>query len=186
MGTFSSFSKQQHHRRKSIMKVFYFIFCIASASCLSFDSKDQEDFHYFLKSANDRSARSFGLSERSAPVCSEKNFTVNGDPYTLLFNEEECPKDKYIGENVLRKSNDGSIVTKDNKTVLEGDTIDKDIFNQIFPGFEQKTATTSTATTTTTSTTTATTTSDSMTSQPNIGNHATVSYIIATLLFLKQ
>ena len=96
--TFSSFSKQQHHRRKSIMKVFYFIFCIASASCLSFDSKDQEDFHYFLKSANDRSARSFGLSERSAPVCSEKNFTVNGDPYTLLFNEEECPKDKYIGK----------------------------------------------------------------------------------------
>ena len=140
------------------MKVFYFIFCIASASCLSFDSKDQEDFHYFLKSANDRSARSFGLSERSAPVCSEKNFTVNGDPYTLLFNEDECPKDKYIGkimqifyyfflprllflgENVLRKSNDGSIKTNDNKTVWNGedDTIDSEIFNQIFPGFEQK------------------------------------------------
>ena len=62
------------------------MFCIASASGNSFFSKDQENVKTFLNATTDSSGGS-GIGVRSIEVCmcTEKNFTVNGDGAGLFI-----------------------------------------------------------------------------------------------------
>merc|ERR1712048_806348 len=150
---------------KSIMKVFYFMFCLALVSGLGFDTEDVEDLKDFL--TKDIKGRQFG--------CSEKKFTVNKKKFTLLYNEAQCSEDMLGGENVLRQKTDGSIVNNNDEPVVARGIIDEEIFNLIFPGFEQKK---DEVTTTPTTPTTSTTPTSSTSSQTSSGNYAGLSYFI--------
>ena len=88
------------------------MFCIASASGNSFFAKDQENVKNFLKATTDSSGGSgIGVrSIRSMEECTEKNFTVNGNPYTLLLNEAQCPRDQYKGKMIQIFDNFSEIV----------------------------------------------------------------------------
>merc|ERR1712038_820111 len=157
----------------SIMKVFYFMFCLASVSALQFGPGDEEEFKAYLQNTKE------GLSGRNAG-CKEKEIRVNGKDFNLL--SEECSQSSTRGENVLQQNRDGNIVTKNGQKVFSGGIIDQEIFDLIFPGFEQKEEKPLTTPTTTTQTE-AESESDAKT---NSANYAGLSYLIATVLFFVQ
>jgi len=162
------------------MKVFSFLFCIALASGDNYGENDEEDLRAFLQNP----PKTIGV--HSAPECSERKISVNGNPFTILFNEAECPQDKYKGDNVVRVGNDGTIKTNDDKNVtLTGRSgIDEEVFSQVFPGFVQSTTTTPPPTTRKQRMPPANTAA--VETDTNTGNHAGLSSFIATLIFLKQ
>merc|ERR1711997_414567 len=178
---FSPFRKQRYRSCHSIMKVFFFILFLFLASASGSEYDDEEDVKIFLRGLKGI------LRSRSAHVCSDKMFTVNEEEFILLFNDAQCSEDRLRG-NILRVKTDGSILTKDGKTLLSGGNmeIDPDIFDLIFPGFEQKRTTTSTGPTPAGLTTEPAESDPDPDIKTNSGNLAGLSYFIATLLFLVQ
>ena len=101
----------------------------------------------------------------------------------------------FLGENVLRQNKNGNIVTKKGEPVLRDGIIDEQIFNQIFPGFDQEETprptrptrpTPATRPTRPTPATKPTQSSSEPDMKTNSGNYAGPSYFITTVLFLVQ